>query len=785
MPLSGLRVLDLTDHAGALCSRFLGEFGAEVVRVEPPGGAAVRRIEPLRGGQSLAHLYANRGKRCIALDPESAEGAVGLRRLARAADVIIDGRERTRPPEPGFPDPLEGATDRAVVVRVTPFGSDGPRSHWRGSDLVCAARAGMVYVNGRADEPPLVPFGLAAYAATGIHGAVAALLGLRARDGTGRGSFVDLSVAEAAAGALEHVTGLFRQTGAVPRRTGSLHWSRTFRIGDARDGPVLLSHLGDWTTLSEWVASECPEVADLTDPRWQDVNRRREHAEHVFALLDRWLGGRTVAEACHGAELRRLLFTEVRSPETLARDPQLAARRFVSSAAVGGVSLGLARQPCRLSARAPTSLPLPAVLRDDPDDVLRAWSAPRALPDPGVPPMRARPLDGVVVLDFTWVVAGPVATRILADHGARVVKVEHRNAPDFGTRRDGLTGNLNRGKQSIVIDMESDAGRSLAHRLAARADVVIDNFSARVMDQWGLDYASLRERRGDAIGVRLTGFGLDGPLRDRPSYGPTLQALAGYAHLMRMPGGAPTGWGYSWSDMVAGLTGALATLVALRHRERTGEGQLVDVSQFETLVSVLGPRSLDLLAGRPVAAPGNRSQEGARAPQGIFRCTAEGEDDDRWLALSIEDDAMWARFATVLSEDGEDWAAAKALSGLAARIDRQDEIEAKLTAWTRTRRTEDLEERLQSRGIAAAVVANGADLVGDAQMAHRGYFERVAGEDGEEYVFDGIPFLSSALPGRITAPGPLCGEHTDSVLSELLGLGSEEIRDLRAQEVIG
>lgn len=783
MPLSGLRVLDLSDHAGALCSSLLAQCGADVVRVEPLGGAPVRRLEPRRGGESLAHLYANRGKRRVEIDFATERGRAEIRTLAARADVVVDARAMALDPAYGAAL-LEPPPPGAVVVRITPFGADGPRAHWVGSDLVCAARGGMVFVNGHPDDVPLQPFGLAAYAATGLVGAVAALTALFARDRTGEGSVVDVSVAEAAAGAVEHVTGLGRQTGEVPRRQGTLHWSRTFRVGRARDGLVLLAHLGDWTTLVEWAASESSAGEALRRPEWEAVDARKRDAEEIFAVLDRWIEGGRVHEIVAGAALRRLPFAEVRRPERLADDEQLRVRGFAGTVVVHGTEVGLPGPPVRFGASRRRPASPPQTVRDA-ADLLTSWT-PRVLPTDDSRCRRGkRPLDGMVVLDFTWVVAGPVATRTLADQGARVIKIEHRNAPDFGTRRGGLTGNLNRGKQSVVLDMDREEARRIAHDLAARADVVIDNFSARVMSAWGLDYDSLRRRRSDAIAVRLTGFGLDGPARDRVSYGPTLQALVGYPHLMRTPGGQPAGWGYSWSDMAAGWMGALAALAALRHRERTGEGRLVDVSQLETLVALLGPRVLDLLAGRAVDPIGNGSQEGARCPHGVYRCASDSGDDDRWLALSVANDAMWHRLAGVVVADGGRWARAAALETLPGREAHREEIDRGLSSWLRAQRAEDAEARLQERRVAAALVANGLDLLADAQLRHRGYFAEVAAPGEEAHEFDGVPFRSSSLPGGVMAPGPLCGEHTDSVLSQLLGLGPEEIQSLRDQEVIG
>ena len=771
-------MLDLSDVAGALCSRVLGDLGADVVR--------------------------------------SPAGAAELARLARAADVIVGARaldDEMRIPS---------QSPRTIVVEITPFGASGPRASWRGSDLVCAARGGMVFVNGHPGSAPIAPFGLAAYTSAALFGVIATLLALRVRDATGRGSRIDVSVAAAAAGAVEHVTGLLRQTGEIERRRGTLHWSRTFRVGPARDGLVLHSLLGDWTTLAEWVESRSTgNGVDLRDPRWEDPEARKQHAEELFDRIDRWSAEHPAREIAEAAGDRRLPATEVRRPEDLATNEQLVGRGFLDERTIDGDRVVFPGAPFRMSAT-PLRLRRLAPRPGEHDEEVRrdpAWSGepvlrsapnptnvvatPPATPlaTPRATPLR-RPLDGVTILDFTWVVAGPVATRILADHGARVLKVEHRRAADFGTRRGGLTGNLNRGKQSLVLDLASPDGRALAHRLAARADVVIDNFSARVMDGFGLDWNSLRERRADAIAVRLTGFGLDGPWRDRVSYGPTLQALTGLPYLMRLPGGEPAGWGYSWSDMVGGMAGALAALAALHHRDRTGEGQLVDLGQLENLVAWLGPRVVDLLAGRSVEPPGNASQEGAAAPHGIYPCApehgangangadgADGADgvidDDRWIAIAVLDDEAWRRLKAELVADGEAWAGAEDLRTLAGRLSRAEAIEARIAAWTRRFRAADLEERLQAAGVAAGLVANGRDLEDDVQLAHRGYFATVATPEGGRERFDGIPFVASACPGAVEAPGPLLGEHTDEILRDLLSLAPEEIARLRAQEVIG
>jgi len=801
-----VRVLDLTDVQGALCARLLGDLGADVVRVEPPGGAQLRRTAPFEPGASAgegshAQWFYDVNKRSVVLDPATAAGRARLDDLLAAANVVVSAL---------FPDVLAaaGITLRAlaarrpdlVLVDVSPFGRGGPHAGWRGSDLVCAARAGMVYVNGHADAPPIAPFGLQAYNSAGVFAAIGALLALATRARTGAGALVDVSIAQATAAAVEHVTGFYRQSGTIERRRGTLHWSRYFRIGRCTDGYVLHSTMGDWTTLAEWVAMD-GEAWDLLDPRWEDPPARKEHCEHLFDCLDQWAAKHAVADLMEGAQLRRLPYAMVQQPEAIAADEQLAARGFpVPLRAVDGRGVPFPGPPFVASATPIVVRRPPPALGEHDDAVARdpRWRAtaaptrepvvsPQAPSSTSVPSGRA--LDGTLVLDFTWVVAGPVATRILADQGARVVKVERRDAADFGNRRGGLTGNLNRGKQSIVLNLADPRGLEIVRGLARQADVVIDTFSARVMRNFGLDYEALRALNPDVIAVAMSGFGLTGPSRDFVSYGPTLQALLGFPYLMRLPGAPPAGWGYSWSDMLGGMMGALATIAALRHRDVTGEGQLVDLGQYGNLAALLGPATFELLRGHAIAPPGNGSQEGDAFPHGLFRCAAEDDpngapDDDRWLAIAVLDDTAWHRFATVLAGEGETWASDPALAKLDGRRGARSVLDEHLARWTRTRRAGDLERRLQEAGVPAALVANAADLSDDPQLAHRAYFETVALPEGGTETFDGIPFRTSVAPGRVSGPGPLLGEHTDRILNDLLGLSADEIAALRGEGVI-
>jgi benzylsuccinate CoA-transferase BbsF subunit len=382
-------------------------------------------------------------------------------------------------------------------------------------------------------------------------------------------------------------------------------------------------------------------------------------------------------------------------------------------------------------------------------------------------------LDGIRVLDFTWVVAGPVATRILADHGAEVIKLERKPGPP-GSRQTGLQGDLHRNKRSIAVNMSHARGVEIARRLAQRSDLVIDNFSARVMRGWGMDYASLSRSKSDIVCVSMSGLGHTGPRASYVSYGPTLQALSGYTLLMTETSGIPAGFGYSYADMVGGYTGALAALLALWHRRRTGQGQFVDLAQFEAAISVIGPALLDITVnGRPQEAPKYRSQELPSAPHGVYRCRPRDGDDDRWIAIAVRTQAEWERFVAVLGAPA--WTHDVGFRTLYLRMRHQQELDEHVARWTAEQPAEDAIARLQQVGIAAGVVCNGADLCArNPQLQARDFWGTVRLPDGDTTHVTGLPAKMSATPGSIRTPSPVIGSANDYVLGQLLGYSDAE-----------
>ena len=390
-------------------------------------------------------------------------------------------------------------------------------------------------------------------------------------------------------------------------------------------------------------------------------------------------------------------------------------------------------------------------------------------------------LRGIRVLDFTWIHAGPSATRILSDQGAEVIKVESNNAlsviggPASATARGlGQRHNWNAGKLSISLNMKTAQGVDIARRLAAVSDVVAENFSGRVMPSWGLDYDSIRAINPSVIMLSMSGFGRTGPWRDRVSYGQTLQAWSGFTELTGFPDTDPSGPASAYSDAVGGMAGAQATLLALLHRARTGRGQWLDVSQFESLSSLLETLVLDLSVNGADAVStraGNRLPYGGGAPHGAYRCLG----DDRWVAVTVFTDDEWRAFVGVMGNP--QWADDQRFATAESRQRNADALDALVESWTTQHTAEDVMTRLQAAAVAAGVVQTGEDLSRDPQLKERGFFRRVPDHQGEYRTIERAPYKLSRTQGRVDRGAPNFGADMEYVLRELLGMSDDAVED--------
>ncbi|MFN8616854.1 MAG: CoA transferase [Dehalococcoidia bacterium] len=799
--LSPYRVIDLTDERGQLCAQILGDLGAEVVLVEPPGGSSSRRMPPFAGDaqdpeQSLWFWSYNRGKRSVIADVETSEGQARIRELAASADFLIESFA------PGYLDglglgyaALRELNPRLVMVSITPFGQAGPRASWAASDLTVWASSGVMNQTGDDDRAPV---GLAlpqAFLHASAEAAAAALVAHSARERDGAGQHVDISAQAAAlmatqSFALAHAWG----DAAVTRYAGGLKLGPlTLKfVQPAKDGFVSVTFLfgtaiGPFTQRLMEVMYEQGFVDEATrDKDWFNYTVLLLTGQEPVSELDRCIGligeftsSHTKQELMDLALERRLLIVPVSTAEDLLKSPQLAARDFWRSLEHPQEGLTLrypgpfakfSATPLKSSRRAPR-------IGEDSGAVVPRPTLPRSAT---VPADRPLPLAGVKVADFTWVMAGPAGARYLADYGATQVKIESTTRidtartlqPSFagqpGPERSGIFANVNAGKLGLTLNLALPEGRDLALRLVRWADVVTESYTPRNMRSWGLDYDSLRKVKPDLIMLSSCLGGQYGPHADLAGFGTMGAQLAGFGELAGWPDRPPAGPFGAYTDYIAPKFTAAAILAALDLRRRTGEGQYIDLSQSECSQHFIAPALLDFqVNGHVLKRMGNRSL--VHAPHGVFPCAG----DDRWVAIAVENEPQWHRLREAIGNP--EWAAAPELQSSAGRLSRQDELERGLAAWTRERSCDEVETILQSHGVPAFRSATSEDVLADPQLAHRRHFISADHAELGPVTIENSRFILSDTPAAIRRAGPVFGQDNEYVLRQLLGLSEDEV----------
>ncbi len=374
--------------------------------------------------------------------------------------------------------------------------------------------------------------------------------------------------------------------------------------------------------------------------------------------------------------------------------------------------------------------------------------------------------------------SGPYATRILADFGAEIIKVQSSTIPEAQDRFvRGYFNAWNRNKLGITLNPNKPQGIVLAKKLVGISDAVVENFSPRVMANWGLDYENLKKLKSDIIMLSMSTMGNSGAWRDYIGLGPTAQAFSSITYLTSYPGKPPSGLGYSYVDHVSGLMATLALLGALEYRQRTGEGQYIDVSQMEAMSSLLSDTILEYaITGKPPEPAGNRSSEAAL--YGVYRC----QGNDRWCAISISSDEEWQRFKQALGNPL--CAEAQRFATLSGRLGNVDELDKLVEGWTISHTAEEVMALLQGQGIAAGIVQDASDLANDPQLRARGFFIKLDHPELGKTTSDATPIKLSRTPARYRRAAPILGQDNDYVYGKLLGMSKEEITELKRQGVI-
>lgn len=409
-----------------------------------------------------------------------------------------------------------------------------------------------------------------------------------------------------------------------------------------------------------------------------------------------------------------------------------------------------------------------------------------------------QPLEGMKVADFSWFGAGPICAENLATFGATVVRVESESHVDglravmpfakdkTGYNVSGYFNAYNAGKLDLTINLNTDRGIEIAHRLIGWCDIFITNQTPRILERWRLTYEDVARINPQVIAAYQPMQGFDGPHKYFMGFGAVLGPITGYSYLSGFPHRKPMGLGTNYPDYVINPGHTLiAILAALRHRNKTGEGQYIELAQIESAVAPLAPALMDYMAnGRVQMRDGNRHPHAS--PHGAFRCrdnTFNNAAEDRWIAFGVFTDDHWRGLLDAM--DNPSWAAAAKFATIGARKQHEDELEAHITEWTRERTAEDAMALLQAKGVPAGVVQNARDMLdSDEHLKARGYYVYLDHPEAGRTAYDGPPFVLSKTPGALRSPAPLLGEHNDYVCREILGMSEDEITEAVIEQAL-
>jgi len=814
--LEGIRVLDLTNRLAEAAGRVFADLGAEVIKIEPPGGCDARFTPPFVDGAapddpegSLFWRAWGLGKKSVVLDLEQPADRERLRELARGADVLLESFAPGTLARLGVgPEELARDNPALLTVSITPWGETPAGAAEPATDLTLAAAGGLLGQQGDKDRPP-IPVG---FPETSFHGAVQAaadaILALWERERTGLGQHLDVSMQAAVVWSLMYVTG-FGAFGQDAPGTGDdrgevaknpvqfVPGVKNPVIEPCKDGHVAMTLVlgaqgnAGFKAAMEWLQEEGGLDDDLCGRDWatwiDDIGAGTLSTEQAGRAIDQllaFLATKTKREIQERAVAHKMLIAPCYTAADLLADPQLAARHYwveVEGTTHPGPFAKLSATPIRYRGPAP---------RLGQDQELLA-AAPRRPLVPSSPAGAGRPrgrlFEGLKVADLSWIAAGPLITKDLANLGATVVRVESetrvdtlRFIPPFKDPTNvvgsGHTfANMNQSKLGLACNYTLPEAREVVDRLIDWADVVVENYTPGTASRLGFGWEEVRARRPDVVMLSSCMRGQTGPEARHTGFGLHGAALGGFIAITGWPDRPPQPpWG-AYTDFISPRYALAALGAALHHRDRTGEGQHIDLAQIEASIHFLEPLVLDQsVNGRSFERPGMASERAA--PHGVFAV----RDTERYLAIAVESADHWRGLRELVPGLPAD----PGLEALPARRARREELERIVAAWCGEQDGSDAARRLRAAGVPAEPVLRATDLHAEPRLAERGFFVELEHEAIGKALFDGAVTLFSETPARPTHAGPTIGQHTVQVLRDVLGYGEDEISALAVAGVL-
>jgi len=775
-PLQGLRVVDLSDEKGELCARILGDLGADVLKIEPSGGASSRALGPFApDGTSLYFAYRNLNKRSSVIDFHTEEGITELANLIQESDVLIETFMPGTLNELGIsPEFLMKENPSLIIVSLTDFGQTGPDSYFLGTDEVIFARSGWLSVSGIIDKPPLLAPGSVSYDTLGIVGAYATLLGILHRDRNDSGQHIDVSAVEALAQ---------MNTWGIPNASASEVSGAPATLTRSGDSP-LYPHIPcvdgfvrqvilaprQWKALWEWMGS--PE--GFADEYWESTINRYLNLDVINPLFWEHWKDKTMIEGCKEAQSRGVIATPMLKPGDVLVNSHYKSRGTFQNLEISkGLSAPLMSGFAEVDGqRVGYRFASPTLDQDE----AKFENSP--FPPPSNPPPPANlPLKGLKVIDFGHGGVGVECGRMLAEYGADVIKIESWEYPDFirivlGGTMTASFASSNRTKRAFGANLKNKEAREVILELIKHSHVIIENNSTGTMDALGLGYKKINEVNPDAIMISSQLMGSKGDFANWNGYGPTIQTVSGFSWLWAFKDGdPPPGTSAIHPDHLAGRLAAVFALAALVKSNRGVTGNHIEVAQVEVLLGTLGDLFFkEALQPNSVTPQGNDSDRGA--PWGPFPCKGE----EAWCVICVRDDDEWKNLSSLMNLDST---IADEYSTSNYRIKNRESLSLIVSAWTVSLSSREVEELCQKSGIPAGRVLNAAEQLGDEHLIAREFLPKVEQLGGVgQIILDGACIKGSKMASPVITRAPLIGEHTKEICLEELSMEQEKFESL-------
>ncbi len=777
--LRDLRVIDFSSQiAGPYATKLMADAGADVIKIEPPEGDPMRRWSAtgadLGGRDAALFRFLHHSKRSILGGPDDAE----TRALIEGADLVVEDFDPRQSPAADWVRDFPGL----VVLSITPYGHTGPWARRPSSEFILQAESGSIGGRGLPGGEPFQAGGRMTEWVGGTFASVGALAAVWRARNRGHGEHVDFSLLEVMNLAASLFMDLVFSVLGRPELPGPLQGAETPSIEPTTDGYVGFNtnSFAQFSNFLDMIGR--PDLK--ADTQLATVPGRASRFFEWNEIVRAFTIQHSTEELIKAASSLRIPVAPICNGDTVRQHEHLKARGVFRKDPAG--EFEYPRPPYRIGdCDPPPQRACPAL--GEHTGRVEAHSARR----PKATTERALPLEGIRIVDMTAWWAGPAATQILAALGADVIHVESIQRPD-GIRMASagmpfekwwesnaffLTCNAN--KRGITLDMNAPRGVAIAKRLIATADGLVENFTPRVLENFGLDWETVHSANPNCIFVRMPAFGLEGPWRDRPGFAQTMEQMTGLAWVTGHADDQPR-IQRGPCDPLAGMHAAFAFLVALEERKATGCGQHVECTMVEGALNAAAEQVIEYSAyGNLLGRQGNRAPEAA--PQGLYPCRGS-ETYPQWLALSVATDAQWRALCRVLGDPA--WAQENGFASLSGRREGHDLIDAELKAYFADRDLDVTVERLIAAGVPAGSVLQPNKGSFHPQLSARGFFERIEHSDAGEHPVQTVPFRYASVDRWLRQPAPSLGQHNREILGEL-GLDAEEIQTLEDDGVIG